>query len=74
MSTKSQRRMKRIAARHGEKFALERSVLSAARVLMGSIRKYGREAVPWPTWERFYRAESRLQDFHAERQRKRNVR
>lgn len=72
MSTKAQRRMKRVAAKHGKQFALERSVLSAARALMGAVRNHGWNWLPETTCERFEKAELALHEFHAERQRRKN--
>lgn len=51
--------------------ALEKSVLQAARRLRGSIVKRGLHYVPSVTWACFEFACDRLNDYHAERQRKR---
>lgn len=72
MTSKYQRRMEGVAAKHGERFALERTVLDAARALRGSVKKYGTEMVPSETWQRFLNAEDALHAFHAERQRRKN--
>lgn len=70
MTTKYQRRMLRVAANHGVQFALERTVLNAARALMGSARKHGRYNIALVAWARFEKAENALYEFHAERQRR----
>lgn len=69
MTTKAQRAQRRIAEQRGLKFALERTALNAARALMGSITRYGRDAIPDSTWRRFIKAEVALHEYHAKRQR-----
>lgn len=71
MSTKAQRKMRRVAEQRGKQFALERSVLNAARALVGAYYKHRGTwaAIPETTWDRFIRSERALHDFHAERQR-----
>ena len=75
MTTKAQRRNRAIAEKHGKQFALERTVLNAARALRGSIRKHGLPdtMIPYSTWLRFLNAEDALHAFHADRQRRKNV-
>lgn len=65
--------MRRVADVYGEQFALERSVLSAARALRGAITLRGIAGVSYTTWARFLKAEDALNDFHAERQRRKNL-
>ena len=69
MTTKAQRRQRKIAEIHGKQFSLERVVLNAARALRGSVRKHGPDNIPAATWIRFFNAEDALHAFHAERQR-----
>jgi hypothetical protein len=70
MTTRAQRKQRRIAEQRGVKFALERAVLNAARALMGSVRTHGCSSIPDTTWARFIKAETALHEHHAERQRK----
>ena len=74
MSTKAQRKMRRVAETHGKQYALERSVLNAARALRGAVTMHGIHHVSMTTWERFLKAEDALNDFHAERQRSSSTR
>jgi hypothetical protein len=41
MTTKAQRKMRRVAETHGKQYALERAVLNAARALRGAIQLRG---------------------------------
>jgi hypothetical protein len=69
VTTKAQRKMRRVAETHGKQYALERAVLNAARALRGAIQLRGITGVTFTTWARFLKAEDALNDFHAERQR-----
>lgn len=70
MTTKAQRKQRRIAEQRGKQFALERAVLNAARALQGALVKHRfPEDIPDTTWLRFSKAEEALHEYHAERQR-----
>lgn len=72
MTTRAQKLQKRIAAKHGKQFALERAVLNAARALRGALVKHTYpEGIPDTTWLRFNVAADALHEYHAAKARRR---